>query len=194
MNNFTFKKLDLDGVILFKYKIYSDLRGIFSENYNQSFFNYVIKEKINFTQDNEVESNYGVLRGMHYQQAPFGQSKLVRVIQGKILDIIVDCRNNSDTFGKYISVELNAKDNEQLYIPKGFAHGYLSLGDNTLVEFKVDNKYSPEHIQGFIFNDSTINIDWKINISEIIVSDEDNNLSKFNNLKPYNIDIKKEYN
>lgn len=176
------KHLKIEGLILIEKNVISDERGSFTEKYNKHKFNKLLNYNIDFIQDNEVISQYGVLRGMHYQIAPFAQSKLIRVIKGEILDIVVDCRKNSPTFGKYLSIKLSSSLNNQLLIPKGLAHGYISLSSDCIVEFKVDNKYSPEHIQGFRYNDKTINIDWQFNEDNMIISSADKMLPFFNEL------------
>lgn len=149
------------------------------ESFKESF----IKEKfpdLNFIQDNESESSYGVLRGLHYQNPPFEQTKLVRVIKGEILDVVVDLRKDSLTFGKWLSVKLCEVNKHQLLIPRGFAHGFLTLSDKAIIAYKVDNEYSRDHESGIIYNDSSLNINWgEISKEKIILSKKDLQLNKF---------------
>ena len=170
----------LKGVEIFKLPIYNDSRGSFQESFRKDLIEKKIG-KIDFVQDNQSHSKYGVIRGLHYQIEPFQQSKLVRVISGKILDVVIDLRKSSKTFGKLYSIELNSDSNVQLFIPPGFAHGFSSLSDNTLVSYKVDNYYSRDYEFGIAYNDSHLNIDWKIPAEDIIVSDKDKKLDNFDN-------------
>jgi len=161
-------------------KVHSDDRGYFFESFRQDLFEREIG-KINFVQDNESKSSFGVLRGLHYQLPPFAQSKLVRVIKGKVLDIAVDIRKSSEYFGKYVSVELSEENKLQMFIPQGFAHAYLVLSDEAIFQYKVDNYYSPQHDRGIIYNDPEININLPIDDSKLIISDKDKNLPKLQN-------------
>ena len=156
-------------------KIHNDNRGCFFESYNKNEFQKKIGN-INFIQDNESKSSYGVLRGLHFQKSPFEQSKLVRVIKGEIQDIAVDIREKSNTYLKYVSVILNEKNKKQLFVPKGFAHGFLVLSDYALIAYKVDNFFNSNYDSGIIFNDPKINISWKLPDSKIILSEKDKNL------------------
>jgi len=158
-------------------KIHNDNRGYFFESYNKNEFHKKI-DNINFIQDNESESSYGVLRGLHFQKPPFEQSKLVRVIKGEIQDVAVDIRKKSNTYLKYVSVILNETNKRQLFIPKGFAHGFLVLSNQALVTYKVDNFFNSNYDSGIIFNDQKININWEIDVSKIILSDKDKKLSE----------------
>lgn len=133
--------------------------------------------QVRFIQDNESRSSYGVLRGLHYQKGDKSQAKLVRVIKGKVLDVAVDIRKQSETFGKYVAVELTEENKRQLFIPRGFAHGFLVLSDDAIFTYKVDNTYSPESEASIHWNDADINIKWPIEVSDILVSDKDNNAS-----------------
>ena len=175
-------ELDLKGVLLFESKIIKDLRGSFSEVYNSSYSNYIPK-KVNFIQDNESISRYGVLRGLHFQKGPFEQSKLVRVSKGKIQDVIVDIRKESSTFGKYVSVVLSKRNGKQVFVPKGFAHGFLTLSTEAIVNYKVDNEYSKNHESGIIYNDKDLSIDWDINSQDIVISNKDLSLPFIKDLK-----------
>ncbi len=156
-------------------KVYSDDRGYFFESFRQDVFEKEIGE-INFIQDNESKSTFGVLRGLHYQLPPFAQSKLVRVIKGKVLDVAVDIRKSSPYFGKYVSAELSEENKLQMFIPQGFAHAYIVLSDEAIFQYKVDNYYSPEHDRGIIYYDTLLNISWPLVPSQIKVSDKDKNL------------------
>jgi len=162
-------------------KIFEDTRGYFFESFNTNTFNKATNSKISFIQDNESYSSKGVLRGLHYQTGKYAQAKLVRVIKGRVLDIAVDLRQNSKTFGEHISVELSGKNKKQLLVPRGFAHGFIVLSETALFSYKCDNYYNKESEQGIIFNDKDLNIDWKLPEKEIIISKKDNILSSFKN-------------
>lgn len=169
-------KTSIEGLVIIQPKVFEDERGYFMESYKESF----IKENfpdIHFIQDNESKSSYGVLRGLHFQKPPFDQTKLVRVIDGEVLDVAVDLRKGSLTYGKWVSILLSGKNKKQLFIPKGFAHGYIVLSKNALFSYKVDNLYSPDHETGIIYNDKTLNIDWKIPKKNILISKKDQNLN-----------------
>ena len=152
------------------------------ESYKESF----IEENfpgVKFIQDNESKSSFGVLRGLHFQKAPYEQTKLVRVVRGKVQDIAVDLRKDSPTFGKYESVVLSSVNKKQLLIPKGFAHGFVTLSDEAVFSYKVDNIYASEFDSGVIYNDKTISIDWKMEKQDIILSEKDRSLRTFLNVK-----------
>lgn len=169
-----FIKTAIPEVIIIEPKVFTDQRGYFFESYNQKAFETNVG-KINFVQDNESKSVFGTLRGLHYQLPPFAQSKIVRVIQGRALDVTVDIRKGSPTFGKWVSVELS--DNKrQLFIPKGFAHGFVVLSREAIFAYKVDNFYSREHERGIIYNDQDLNIEWLVDESQILLSDKDRQL------------------
>ena len=162
----------LPEVKIIEPKVFEDQRGYFFESYNENTF----QEKVmntRFIQDNESKSSYGVLRGLHYQLHPFAQSKLVRVIKGKVLDVAVDIRKESPTFGKSIRVELSEDNKKQLFIPRGFAHGYVVLSDEAIFSYKVDNKYAPEYERGIIYNDLELNVNWEIENDDVILSEKD---------------------
>lgn len=153
-------------------KVFEDSRGYFLESYNMK----ALAEKginITFIQDNESKSSKGVLRGLHYQLAPYAQTKLIRVISGKILDVVVDIREGSPTFGTHFSIELSGENKLQLLIPKGFAHGFSVLTDNVVVNYKCDAYYQPDSERGILYNDPDLNIDWKIDLETAIVSAKD---------------------
>ena len=169
-------ELKLSGVLLFEIKAFEDERGSFSEVYKESDFSNFLPHNVNFIQDNESVSKYGILRGLHFQKAPFQQSKLVRVSHGEIQDVIVDIRKDSNTFGEYISVILSKQNQKQIFIPKGFAHGFLTLSKSAIVNYKVNNYYSPEHDSGVHPLDSDINVEWTVDIDNILISKKDSNL------------------
>jgi dTDP-4-dehydrorhamnose 3,5-epimerase len=160
-------------------QIHGDHRGYFFESYNQERFVEKTGLHVTFVQDNQSKSNRGVLRGLHFQQGEFAQAKLVRVIQGSVLDVAVDIRPNSPTFGKSFSVELSGENQKQLFVPRGFAHGFSVLEDNTIFSYKCDNYYNKASESGIIYNDPTLNIDWKLNQDEILLSEKDTLLQSF---------------
>jgi len=167
------EKLSIPEVLLIKPKLYFDDRGAFFESFNDKKFKELSGLDINFVQDNVSFSKKGVLRGLHFQQAPFEQAKLVQVLKGKVLDVAVDIRENSPSYGKYVSYELSDENNFQLFIPRGFAHGFLTLSEEVIFSYKCDNYYAPDCDSGIIYNDSNININWGDNIENLIVSDKD---------------------
>ena len=175
-------KTKIKDLIILKPKIHVDKRGFFMESYNRFFFNKNI-DKVDFLQDNESESRRGVLRGLHFQLPPFDQAKLVRVIKGKVLDVAVDLRKKSSTYGKYESVILSSENNKQFYIPRGFAHGFVVLSNSAIFSYKVDNVYSPEYDSGIFCLDKTLNIDWKLNEIDLVISKKDSSLSNFKDFK-----------
>ena len=162
----------IDGLILIEPKVFGDSRGYFFESYNEkAFANAGIK--IEFVQDNQSSSTYGVIRGLHFQKAPYAQTKLVRAITGRILDVAVDLRKGSTTYGKHYSVELSAENKRQLLVPKGFAHGFSVLSETADVLYKCDEFYHRESEGGLIYSDPTLNIDWKIPAARAVVSEKD---------------------
>ena len=169
-------------LLLIEPRSFNDPRGYFFESYNSNKFS-EIGIDVNFVQDNESFSTYGVIRGLHYQLAPYAQSMLVRVVKGKILDVAVDIRLNSPTFGKHFSVELNDSNKYILFIPKGFAHGFSVLSESAIVVYKCDSVYNQQAERGIYYNDSTLGIDWKLGENEIIVSSKDNVLPLFNSIE-----------
>lgn len=171
-------KTPIKDLYVIEPKIFGDNRGYFFESYKKNFFEEHIG-KVNFIQDNESMSSYGVLRGLHYQIAPYEQAKLVRVIKGRVLDVAVDIRKNSETFGKHFSIELSEENKKQMFIPSGFAHGFVVLSDLAIFSYKVDNLYSPENERGIKCNDNDLNIDWKIEENDLILSDKDKILPSF---------------
>ena len=155
-----FTRTNISDVIIIEPKVYGDNRGYFVETFRADKLEAFLGFKLNFGQDNESKSSKGVLRGLHYQLPPDAQTKLVRVIQGKVLDVAVDIRRNSPTFGQYVAVELSAENKKQMLVPRGFAHGFVVLEDDTIFAYKVDNYYSPECDRGIAFDDESLNIDW----------------------------------
>jgi dTDP-4-dehydrorhamnose 3,5-epimerase len=168
------------GLKIFEPKVFSDSRGYFFESFNQKTFREAGIDSV-FVQDNESKSSYGVIRGLHYQLNPFAQAKLVRVVEGAVLDVVVDIRKGSPTFGKHLSIELSAENKKQLYIPRGFAHGFSVLTETCIFQYKCDYYYSSESEGGIAYNDPSLGIDWGIDLSCAIVSDKDKKLPLFNN-------------
>ena len=173
-------KTFIEDLLIIEPPLFKDDRGFFYESYNKKNLDKIIK--IAFVQDNESKSNKGVVRGLHFQLPPFEQAKLVRCVSGKILDVAVDLRINSKTFGKFLSVELSSENNFQLFVPKGFAHGFQVLSETAIVNYKVDNFYNPKSDSGIIWNDKDLSIDWNIDLKPII-SSKDLKLKSFKNLK-----------
>jgi len=169
-----FIKTSLPEVIIIEPKVFGDERGYFMETFRQDLFEKNVR-KVNFIQDNESKSKRGVLRGLHYQLPPFAQSKLVRVIKGSVIDVAVDIRKGSPTFGKYVAVELSEENKRQLFIPRGFAHGFLVTSDEAIFTYKVDNYYAPSYDRSIRFDDPDIGIDWNFPKDEILVSEKDKN-------------------
>ena len=168
-----FIRTSLPDVVIIEPAVMGDERGYFVETFRQDKLNAFLGFTINFVQDNESKSSYGVLRGLHYQLAPAAQTKLVRVIKGKVLDVAVDIRTDSPTFGEHVSVELSEQNKRQLLIPRGFAHGFVVLEDDTIFAYKVDNYYSPEHDRGIAFNDPAIGINWGVDKDALKLSPKD---------------------
>ncbi|MFD0990546.1 dTDP-4-dehydrorhamnose 3,5-epimerase [Mariniflexile jejuense] len=176
------KETKLKGCFILQPKIFNDSRGYFFESFNQEIFNKLINKKTDFIQDNESFSSKGVLRGLHFQTGDYAQAKLVRVIKGKILDVAVDIRKHSPTFGEHISIELSEENKTQLFIPRGFAHGFVVLEDNTIFSYKCDNFYNKASESGIIYNDKTLKIDWNFSEDKLIISEKDKLLPTFQNL------------
>jgi dTDP-4-dehydrorhamnose 3,5-epimerase len=171
------------GSFIIEPQVFRDKRGYFIESFNQKSFNQHTGLDITFVQDNESLSSKGVLRGLHYQKGKFAQAKLIRVIKGKILDVVVDIRPGSKTFGEHVSVELSEDNKAQFYIPRGFAHGFLVLEDNTIVSYKCDNYYNKSEEAGIIYNDKYLDIDWLLPEQDLILSTKDKELPNFDNVK-----------
>lgn len=166
-------KTAIEGLIVVKPTLFEDPRGYFMESFSERDFTMATGLDVKFVQDNESRSKRGVLRGLHFQKSPHAQAKLVRVVQGKVLDVAVDIRPQSPTFGKYVITELSGENHCQIYIPKGFAHGYIVLEDDTVFHYKCDEFYHPESEGGIAWNDPQIGIDWGVDESEIILSEKD---------------------
>ena len=175
-----FLKTSIPGLIICEPKKNIDKRGFFTESFRQDLFEKFYRNKINFCQENLSESSYGVLRGLHFQKEPYAQSKLISVLKGKILDVVVDIRKNSKFYGKHFSIELNETNNKQLFVAKGFAHGFVVLSKLARVSYKVDNYYNLSSQDGFRYNDPELNINWKIDEKSIIINKKDLNYSDFN--------------
>ncbi len=168
-------KTEIEGVVIIEPKIFGDERGYFFESFSQREFEEKVCKTV-FVQDNESKSGYGVLRGLHFQKPPYAQSKLVRVVKGRVLDVAVDIRENSPTFGKHISVELSGENKRQFFIPRGFAHGFVVLSEEAVFQYKCDNYYAPDYEGGILWNDPALNIDWQIPEGDIILSEKDSRL------------------
>ena len=181
-------KSDIEGVVIIEPRIFEDSRGYFFESFSEREF----VEKVcntRFVQDNESKSSYGVVRGLHFQLPPHAQSKLVRVVEGTVLDIAVDIRRGSPTFGKYVAVELSAENHRQLFIPRGFAHGFAVLSETAVFQYKCDNYYAPQSEGAIAWNDAEIGIDWRIPADKVILSAKDMlhpTLAECNTLFDYN--------
>lgn len=180
-----FSKTTIDGLVICEPTKHCDERGFFSETFRKDLFEDFIGYNIDFCQENFSESKFGVLRGLHFQKKPFAQSKLISVTNGKILDIVVDLRTKSKHYGKNFSIELDDNKNKQLFIPKGFAHGFLVLSESAKVRYKVDNFYNPNAECGLNYNDPLLKIDWKINSDLIIVNKKDTNYPLFNTINHF---------
>ena len=176
----TFTRTAIPDVVIIEPKVHGDSRGYFVETFVSNKLEEFLGYQINFCQDNESKSSKGVLRGLHYQLPPHAQTKLVRVIHGRVLDVAVDIRKNSPTFEKYVAVELSGENKKQLLIPRGFAHGFVVLEDDTIFAYKVDNYYSPECDRGIAFDDKNLNIDWILNHNELNLSAKDTKQPKLN--------------
>ena len=175
-----FVRTKIEDVVIIEPKVHGDDRGYFVETFRADKLEEFLGFKLNFGQDNESKSSKGVLRGLHYQLPPHAQTKLVRVIQGRVLDVAVDIRRNSPTFGQHVAVELSAENKKQLLVPRGFAHGFVVLEDDTIFAYKVDNYYSPECDRGIAFDDKSLNIDWILKKEELKLSDKDTKQTKLN--------------
>ena len=169
----------LKGCFIIEPRVFQDDRGYFFESYNQQIFNSFIGKPVNFVQDNESFSSRGVIRGLHFQEGEFAQAKLVRVIKGSVLDVAVDIRKDSPTFGQHIAIELTEENKRQLFVPRGFAHGFVALSETAECFYKCDNFYNKEAEGGIIYNDKTLNIDWQIPGSEVVLSEKDRQLPSF---------------
>ena len=165
-------KTDIEGVVIIEPRIFTDTRGYFFESFSERDFCKEVRE-IKFVQDNESKSSYGVMRGLHFQRPPFTQSKLVRVIKGAVLDVAVDIRKGSPTYGKHVAVELTEDNHRQFFVPRGFAHGFAVLSDEAIFQYKCDNFYAPEADGGISILDESLGIDWRIHKDKAILSEKD---------------------
>ncbi len=163
----------LEGCYIIEPKIINDERGYFMESFNENTFQKGIKQEVHFVQDNQSFSTKGVLRGLHYQTGIHSQAKLVRVLQGEVLDVVVDIRPDSATYGQYVSVILSGENQKQFFVPRGFAHGFLVLSETATFFYKCDNFYNRESEGGLIYNDETVNIDWQFPTNELLISEKD---------------------
>ena len=165
-------KTALEGVVIIEPRLFKDDRGYFFESYSERDFNRQVRQ-VRFVQDNESKSSYGVIRGLHFQKPPFAQSKLVRVIKGAVLDVAVDIRKGSPTFGQHVAVELSEENHRQFFIPRGFAHGFSVLSDEAVFQYKCDNFYAPQSEGAIAWNDPDLGIDWQLPAEEAILSPKD---------------------
>jgi len=179
----TIKETKLEGCYILQPNIFKDKRGYFIESFNQKTFNSLLGLDVNFVQDNESKSSKGVLRGLHYQLGEHAQAKLVRVVKGAVLDVAVDVREGSKTFGQHVAVELTEENKTQLFVPRGFAHGFIVLEDETIFSYKCDNYYHKASEAGLIYNDEDLKIDWKLPSTDFILSDKDIILPKLKDAK-----------
>ena len=175
-----FIRTDIKDVIIIEPEVHGDDRGYFLESYRQDQLEEFLGFRVKFCQDNESKSSKGVLRGLHYQLAPHAQTKLVRVIKGSVLDVAVDIRIGSPTFGQHVAVELSAENKKQLFVPRGFAHGFIVLEEDTIFAYKVDSYYSPECDRGIAFDDPSLNIDWILQKEQLKLSEKDLKQPKLN--------------
>jgi len=173
-----FVNTPIEGLVIIEPTVFEDDRGYFLESYNKKKFEEAIG-KVSFVQDNESKSSKGVLRGLHFQKPPYTQAKLVRCIEGKVLDVAVDIREGSETFGQHVTVELTGENKKQVFIPRGFAHGFLVLSESAIFAYKVDNSYAPTHDAGIRWDDSLLNIQWGVSESDVLVSEKDAKLPFF---------------
>lgn len=177
----------LEGCYIIEPKIFNDERGYFFESFNQQVFFKKTGITTNFVQDNEALSHKGSLRGLHYQKGPYSQAKLVRVVKGRVLDVVVDLRENSKTFGETFEIVISEENKKQLFVPKGFAHGYSVLENNTILHYKCDAYYNPESEAGIHYQDPDLQINWQLNDTDIIVSEKDKKLPFFKELASQSI-------
>lgn len=177
------KETNLQGCFVIEPQVFEDTRGYFLESFNQRVFNELIGEQMDFVQDNESMSTKGTLRGLHFQKGIHAQAKLVRVTKGAVLDVVVDIRPNSPTFGRHLSLELSEHNKKQLFIPRGFAHGFIVLSNEALFSYKCDNYYHKPSESGIIYNDPRLNIDWKLAEETFIISERDKVLPTFDKIE-----------
>ena len=188
-------KTAIEGLVIIEPKVFKDARGYFFESFSQREFEAKVR-KINFVQDNESMSNYGVMRGLHFQRPPFAQSKLVRCVKGRVLDVAVDIRKGSPTYGQHVAVELSEDNHRQFFVPRGFAHGFVVLSETAVFQYKCDNFYAPEADGGINIKDETLGIDWGISFEEAILSEKDTkhvSLKDFDSPFDYNVNLYPEF-
>lgn len=188
-------KTKIDGVIVIEPKVFKDARGYFFESFSQKEFEEKVR-RINFVQDNESMSSYGVMRGLHFQRPPYTQSKLVRCVKGRVLDVAVDIRKGSPTYGQHVAVELTEDNHRQFFIPRGFAHGFAVLSESAIFQYKCDNFYAPEVDGGINIKDESLDIDWQIPVSSAILSEKDLKhvcLKDFDSPFDYNVNLYPEF-
>lgn len=176
----TIVKTDINGVFVIEPRVFGDSRGYFFESFNQREFAQQTGIDVTFVQDNESCSHYGVVRGLHFQLPPYAQSKLVRVVVGRVLDVAVDIRCGSPTYGHHVAVELSADNKRQFFLPKGFAHGFAVLSETAIFQYKCDEYYHPEAEGAIAWNDPTLAIDWKVAATDVLLSDKDRHHQLFN--------------
>lgn len=184
-------KTDIDGVVIIEPRIFKDSRGYFFESYSKREFDEKVRP-VDFVQDNESCSTYGVMRGLHFQAPPFTQSKLVRCVKGRVLDVAIDIRKGSPTYGKHVAVELSEENHRQFFVPRGFAHGFAVLSDIAVFQYKCDNYYAPQADGGISIQDTTLGIDWRIDPANAILSEKDLRhplLADFDSLFDYSADL-----
>ena len=167
-------RTDIEGLVIIQPRLFEDQRGYFFESFSEREFAHKVAP-VSFVQDNESKSSYGVLRGLHFQKPPYEQAKLVRVVKGRVLDVAVDLRKGSPTYGRYEAVELSEDNHRQLFIPRGFAHGFCVLSDEAVFQYKCDNYYAPQSEGAVRWDDPDLDIDWKIPLEDVILSDKDRN-------------------
>jgi len=177
-------KTDIPEVLIFEPRVFGDERGYFFESFRQDIFE-ANAGKIEFIQDNQSKSGYGVLRGLHFQRQPYTQSKLVRAIEGEVLDVAVDMRVASPTYGRHVAVRLSAENHRQLFIPQGFAHGFVVLSETAVFAYKCDNYYAPEYDGGVLWNDADLGIDWIVPFEDIKLSEKDRIQPRFKDVKVF---------
>lgn len=188
-------KTAIEGLVIIEPKVFTDSRGYFFESFSQREFEEKVR-KINFVQDNESMSTYGVMRGLHFQRPPYTQSKLIRCIKGKILDVAVDIRKGSPTYGQHVTVELSQQNHHQFFVPRGFAHGFAVLSEEAVVQYKCDNFYAPEADSGISIKDESLGIDWQIPTENAILSEKDIKhvcLKDFDSPFDYNVNLYPEF-
>ena len=189
-------KTTIEGLVIIEPKVYQDERGYFFESFNANEFAEKTGMDIHFVQDNESMSSYGVMRGLHYQKMPYTQSKLVRCVKGAVLDVAVDIRHGSSTFGQHVAVELTEENHRQFFVPRGFAHGFAVLSEIAIFQYKCDNFYAPEADGGISIVDGSLGIDWKINADKVLLSEKDTKhafLKDFDSPFDINIDLYPEF-